>query len=260
MHANSFTFAGVTAPLLVRGQGPALVLLHGSADSPQAWAATLALLAADFEVFAPALPPLSPDTDLALDHDLPWLSALIAHTGARLLAGHSYGALLALRWALAHPEALDGLLLAEPIAWGVIRDDVAVAGTLHDLKQRCVARFAQGDPETALHWLVDYWNGAGFWRGLPQRVQLALVAGAQRTSAEVRSGDADRTDRTELAGLQLRTQVLAGALSTQESLQLAGALREGIAGAELTVIPDAGHQFLRSHAEVVAKAVRALLV
>ncbi|MSP92021.1 MAG: alpha/beta fold hydrolase, partial [Myxococcales bacterium] len=89
-----------------------ILLLHGSADTPQAWSAVAQRLGPSVAVVAPALPPIQ--TPLALDTDLPWLTEVMATTGARTLGGHSYGALLALRWALAHPGQLDRLVLAEP--------------------------------------------------------------------------------------------------------------------------------------------------
>lgn len=243
------------------GQGPAVVLLHGSADSPAAWAGVARLLSAQWTVFALPLPSL-PDTDgaplPALDADLPWLDTVMAETGARLLAAHSYGALLALRWALRNSSRLDGLVLAEPIAWGLIADQPAGAHKLAELEQRCVSRLLQGEVEAPLQWLVDYWNGEGFWVGLPERVRVALRATAPRTRAEVHSGGLDRTSPQELRGLTVPTALLAGSATTAESLAVSRQLAAHLPNAQLTLVAGAGHQFLRSHADVVAAAVRSV--
>ena len=244
--------AGVSTEVWVAGRGPAVVLLHGSADTPLAWQAVAEILAARFEVWAPALPARA--DGLAIEGDLPWLGALLARSEARVLAGHSYGALLALRWALAHPGALDRLVLAEPIAWGVGRDLPAFAPRLAELEERCLARFAAGAIEPAMEWLVDYWNGAGFWARLPDKVRAALRAGAPRTGAEVASGAADRTSAAELAGLAVPTSVIAGAASTAESLAVSRRIASAVPDARLTVLAGAGHQFLRTHPAEVAAA------
>ena len=248
--------AGVPTELWVAGSGPGIVLLHGSADTPLAWQAVAELLTARFRVWAPALPRQA--DGLAIDSDLPWLDALMARSGARVLAGHSYGALLALRWALARPEpgpgAIDRLILAEPIAWGMGRHLPAFAPRMAELEERCLSRFAAGEIEPAMEWLVDYWNGAGFWARLPDKVRDALLAGAPRTGAEVASGAADRTSAAELAALPVATHVLAGAASTPESLAVARRIADALPRAGLHVLAGAGHQFLRTHPDEVAAA------
>lgn len=253
MLQTTLTAGGVTVPAWIDGAGPAVVLLHGSADTPLAWQAVATRLSEHFQVWAPALPPLTGGA--ALDTDLPWLDAVLAATGARVLAAHSYGALLALRWALAHPGRLDRLVLAEPIAWGAAHGLPAMADRLAELQHLCLDKFAANDPAAAMAWLVDYWNGAGFWQRLPEKVRASLSAGGSRTFAEVASGNADRTNAAELAGLTVPTRLLAGGQSTAESLTVSRRLAAAIPGAELTVIEGAGHQFLRSHPDVVAAAV-----
>lgn len=244
---------GMPTQVQVEGHGPAVVLLHGSADSPSAWQGVTQALRETHTVHAPLLPPQV--AAKALDSDLPWLDALMAHSGARVLAAHSYGALLALRWALAHPGALDRLVLCEPIAWGIARQDATTAARLEELDVQCVQRLARGEALPGLEWLVDYWNGAGFWARLPSRVHAALLAGFPRTAAEVASGGADATNALEVSALAVPTHLLAGALSTPESQTVARLLAAAIPGARLQVLEGAGHQFLRSHAAQVVQAI-----
>ena len=194
-------------------------------------------------------------TRQAIDTDLPWLSALLAHTGARLVASHSYGALLALRWVLANPGGLRGLVLAEPIAWGLIRDESATDPAFVE-HEGCMKKFEQGEQQQAMEWLINYWNGAPFWQSLPEKVRVGLLAGADRTAAEVQSGNADRTHPREVADLRLKVQVLAGSRTTPQSLQVQRRLSREIPGSELILLPEAGHQFLRTHPDIVAAAIR----
>ena len=239
---------------------PAVVLIHGSADSPASWRALIPLLEAAWSVDAPAFPPYpEPPGSVgpALGHAPPWLDAQMERSGARVLVAHSYGALLALRWALAHPGRLDKLVLCEPIAWGVAVADPQVAARLGELDARCVQRFVAGERETPMRWLVDFWNGEGFWDALPERIRVGLLAGAARTCAEVASGGADRTDAAELAGLSVATTLIAGARTPPESLQVSRAIVAAVPGARFVELPDVGHQFLRSHAQALAAAIGA---
>lgn len=230
-----------------------ILFLHGSADSPQVFNNISALLRDRHQIHTPAFPPVT--TPLALTIDLLWLDQQMRQTGARVLVAHSYGALLALRWALAHPEGLDGLVLAEPIAWGVARHLPDVAARLAELDRECVAQFGSGQPEPPLQWLVDYWNGGGFWAALPPKVRAHLLAGVPRTQAEVASGGADRTSAEELMNLKVPLHLLAGEKTTAESLTIAKIIATTVPRAQLTVIPGVGHQFLRSHAQVVVDSI-----
>lgn len=237
---------------------PAVVLIHGSADSPASWRALTPLLEPDWTVVAPPFLPCAEPAGSggpALPHDLPWLDAQMARSGARTLVAHSYGALLALRWALANPGRLDRLVLCEPIAWGVAVHDVVTATRLGELDSLCVQRFVAGEAEAAMRWLVDFWNGDGFWQALPERIRAALLAGSARTCAEVASGGADRTTAAELARLTVPTVLLAGALTPAESLLVSRTIAAALPDARLEILPDVGHQFLRSHAAALAAAI-----
>jgi lipase len=225
------------------------VALHGSADTPSVWRPLAAALGPRWQLVTPPLPTAAAGPgDVALRHDLGWLDGVMAQRGARVLVAHSYGALLALRWALAHPGALDRLVLAEPIAWGVLREAGRTTPPIAALRERCLDVFARGEVDAAMQWLVDYWNGAGFWTALPERVRVGLRAGAGRTAAEVASGESDRTCCAELRGLSLPVRLLAGAQTTPESLAVSELVAALLPDATLTIVPAAGHQFLRSDA------------
>ncbi len=236
---------------------PIALLLHGSADSPAAWQAVRALLEPGMEVHAPALPPMPdslPPGTPALAVDLPWLTRLMAQTGARVLVAHSYGALLALHWALAHPGELDALVLAEPICWGLLRG-LGPSAAFAELDQ-CVQQFQAGDSEPAMRWLVDYWNGPGFWLGLPDRIRAGLAATATRTCAEVLSGNGDSTAPADLLQLPKVTRLLCGTHTTAESQLVQQTFAAARPDVRLAWAEGAGHQFLRSHAALVAAVVR----
>ncbi len=258
-HTNTQTFAGRATHVAELGHGPAVVLIHGSADKPTTWLPVMQTLAGQFHLFAPGLPPIAPEEvaagKLALDLDLPWLDDVLTSTGARILAAHSYGALLALRWALAHPGRLDRLVLIEPICWGMVAD----AGTAHqrlgELRDFCLHAFARGEVEPAMHWLVDYWNGQGFFAGLPERVRAGLLSLYGRTWAEVASGGGDQTHAAEVCTLTTDVRLLAGEHTTAESLAVMRALAAALPRAPLQVLQGATHQCLKSHAAQVAAAI-----
>jgi magnesium chelatase accessory protein len=110
--SRSVRCGGLDWHVQVAGQGPPLLLLHGSGASAHSWAGLLPALAAHATVVAPDLPGHGYTTGAALaDLTLPRITQALATLWEalalpppRVLAGHSAGAALALRWALDAPQ------------------------------------------------------------------------------------------------------------------------------------------------------------
>lgn len=103
----------------VAGRGPTLLLLHGTGSSAHTWADVLPELAGDATVVAPDLPghafttgaPLASLTLPRIAADLDALLAALDVAPVAVVAGHSAGAALALRWSLSTarpPRAIVG--------------------------------------------------------------------------------------------------------------------------------------------------------
>jgi magnesium chelatase accessory protein len=111
--SRSVAVGGIDWHVQVAGQGPTLLLLHGTGSSAHTWADMLPELAGAATVVAPDLPGHAYTTgaqlaSLTLPRIAGDLDALLAELGiapVAVVAGHSAGAALALRWSLAtsHP-------------------------------------------------------------------------------------------------------------------------------------------------------------
>ncbi len=101
----------------VAGRGPTVLLLHGSGASAHSWADVMPALAAHATVVAPDLPghgftrgaPLDGLTLPRVTADLGAMLSVLRLPAPTLLAGHSAGAALALRWALDAQAGAKGL-------------------------------------------------------------------------------------------------------------------------------------------------------
>lgn len=116
------TAAGIRFHIRDRGQGPVLVLLHGQAINLYAWEPAAKLLAADHRVISVDLPGhglTGPDPQgrYALAQMAESIDALMVVLGIPrfALAGNSLGGGVALRYALAHPDKLDALILVDAV-------------------------------------------------------------------------------------------------------------------------------------------------
>jgi len=122
------TADGVRLHVEVRGRGPVLVLVHGAAGVLQDFPETLrAALARDHTVlsFDRAGHGWSGQDGRRLDlaANVALLRAAIRELGhsRATIAGHSYGALVGLKWALDAPEEVDAVVALAPAAFPYAR-------------------------------------------------------------------------------------------------------------------------------------------
>jgi pimeloyl-ACP methyl ester carboxylesterase len=234
-----------------------LLLLHGSADTPRCWSGVIANLDPSIDVSAPALPPAPADGGSALEHDLEWLHEQVQALGGAVdLVGHSYGALLGLRYALDRPGVVRRLGLCEPIAFNLLSGTPAKDGI--DALNRSFFGRLDTDPEAALAGLVDYWNGPGAFAAVSATARGRLLDSLARTASEVASGRDDRTTAQELLSLGIPCFVLAGERTTVESRAVCQAIADAVS-APSRIVRGAGHQAPRTHPGDVGEAIAALL-
>jgi magnesium chelatase accessory protein len=111
-HSRAVRVGPIDWHVQVAGRGPVLLLLHGSGASAHSWAGLLPALAAHATVVAPDLPghgfttgaPYDALTLPRLRDSLAGLMAALKLPAPALIAGHSAGAALGLRWALDAPK------------------------------------------------------------------------------------------------------------------------------------------------------------
>jgi magnesium chelatase accessory protein len=130
------TAAGLRWHVQVMGQGPVILLLHGTAAAVHSWRDVMPLLARDFTVVAPDLPGHGFSDSVATSRlSLPGMAASVAALLAAmqvrpvLAAGHSAGAAILLRM------ALDGRIAPQSI--------VSLNGALQPLGDRHAAFFTR---------------------------------------------------------------------------------------------------------------------
>ena len=107
--------AGVATAVVIGGDGPPLVLLHGPGGSATDWVGVLPALLERHRVIVPDLPghgDSEPGDDLVA-----WLAALVEATcpSAPVIVGNTSGAAVAARFALDHPDAVSRLVLVDAL-------------------------------------------------------------------------------------------------------------------------------------------------
>lgn len=145
---------GIRTRYLVAGDGPPVVLLHGSSlaiDARATWYRTIPALAARFRVHAPDLVGFGMSDVAADGRHVPRLErrvharAFVEALGIRrcALVGHSEGGFIAGMLAVEHPEAVSDLVIVAsgataPVLGGELdRDWSAAAAAAYDVTTGC---------------------------------------------------------------------------------------------------------------------------
>src|SRR5579871_4486982 len=105
MKTNSANIEGVTLHYLTAGQGPAVILLHGYAETSLMWKPIIPKLAEKFTVIAPDLPGIGdssiPESGLDMTNAAVRIHALAKSLGidSAAVVGHDIGLMVAYAYA-----------------------------------------------------------------------------------------------------------------------------------------------------------------
>jgi len=175
---------------LVRGQGPALVFIHGWAASQKFWQYQVRYFAARYRTVTYDLrghgeseKPLEGYTVPDHASDLARLIAQL-HLSTPILVGHSFGGMIALQYALSHPSDIKALVLVgaspHPVTSRWQRFQITVLGWIIRLSRKQAAKITKGQlfaPETDDR-VIDWVNSDSL--RTPKRVVLACLEATKR--------------------------------------------------------------------------------
>jgi pimeloyl-ACP methyl ester carboxylesterase len=236
------TVNGVILSYTDEGHGTPLVFIHGFPLSRETWSEQVEAFKTSHRVIAPDLRGLGqseaqPGTntmDRFADDVHTLLGAL--DTGPVVLIGHSMGGYVALAFARRHPESLRGLVLVGTKAGADTTEGAAgrrataekvklegIDGVVNAMAPKMLAASNQDAAMAAK--VRDFMEPSK-----PEGVIAALL------------GMAERPDSTPSLGrIRVPTLVITGADDTVIPPAESDTLAKGIAGAQLKVIPKAGH-------------------
>jgi pimeloyl-ACP methyl ester carboxylesterase len=240
-----------------------VLLVHSGGFTSRQWRKLAAALAPTYQVAAPDLlgygasGPWPIGEAFHFRQDVALLESVLDAVPRPVhVVGHSYGGLLALQLALAHPDAVRSLALFEPVAFGILDEPAdAEAWRILDKLSLTYERGADGVDEGWLATFVEWWNGAGAWAALAEETKAAFRAVGWKLSQEVVTLVADRTDRATYGSIGAPTLLLGGAGSPLPERRVLEKLAAALPRATLKVFEGMGHMGPITHAAVVNEAI-----
>ncbi|MEM6304339.1 MAG: alpha/beta hydrolase [Pseudomonadota bacterium] len=249
------------------GNGPRRALaLHCTLAFGGAWAGVARALGDQVTLVAPDMPShgQSADWDEVSDFSdtVFEASAALLEDAPMDIIGHSFGAATALRLAVAYPEKVRSMVLAEPVLFVVGARD---APELMDGHRAGSTPFffaiSAGDRENAARLFNGMWSARSVWEEMPERSRAAMVRAIHvvpDTYPFLYEDSAGLLQPGRLEALDIPTVMLRGA-QAQPLIQATNAgLARRLGNATEAVIDGAGHMAPISHPGAVAEVIAGL--
>lgn len=253
-----------------------VVLLHSGGMSSRQWrklAASLAETTPPHTVLAPDFlgsgeePAWPADRPFHFSEDVARIEALLrAQTTPVHLVGHSYGGFIAMTVARRCPELVASLAAYDPVAFGVLRTSAEGANEpgLLDLaraeKNPVFTDVEHGGDDAWFESFVDYWNGAGTWRGMVQAARDSFLRVGRKVFFEVHTLMQDATPAGAYEVVKSPVLLLAGERSPAAAQRVVALSAAAILNARAVTVEGAGHMGPISHADAVNRAIVAHIV
>jgi pimeloyl-ACP methyl ester carboxylesterase len=217
------------------GEGPPLVLVHGAGIDGRAWEPQLEALADEFTVVAWDEPGAGRSDDIPDGFGLADYADCLATLldalalGPAHVAGLSWGGTLVQELYARHPERVATLILAGSYAgWKGSLPAEEVQARVEGVRAALAAGAGYDPP--------------GLFAGEPPPNLEAMLAAARPASLWAQLSAMAETDQRELLPrIAVPTLLIWGELDTRSPLRVAHEFHTAIPGAELVVIPGAGH-------------------
>jgi lipase len=241
-----------------------ILFLHGSIGNGDGWHRTVAALRPLYRCLTPDLigygasMPWPKDGIFTLEAERLVLEPLLVCCADTFhLVGYSYGGVVALDLALAHPQRIRTLTLIEPVLFNILRE----AGKEFSfqqfgrMRQDFVAALARGPADLALRPFVDFWAGRGSWDKLPTDIRASMVRTAGKVVLDWEASFAFSPSRQSLAALAPRTLLLRGDQSPPSMLELVDSLHILMPESSHRVVIGANHLLPFVRATEVTQAI-----
>ena len=240
-----------------------VLLLHSGGFTSRQWRRLAEALAPDHPVILPDFLGYGKSSrwpegePFSFREDLAMVVALVDPIDRPLhVVGHSYGGLLGLLLAIEKPAKVRSLAVFEPVCFGFVDETIDADGEL--ARMRVVTKKEIESGAVSDGWLetfVDWWNGAGAWKGMNDETRGAFRQVSPKLIQEVFSLTGDDTTLATYATVAVPSLLLSGEKSPGVERRVVDALAAALPRASLQRFAGAGHMAPITHAGPVNEAI-----
>jgi pimeloyl-ACP methyl ester carboxylesterase len=158
-----------------------------------------------------------------------------------------------------HPSTIKSLTLIEPVAFNVLRCGGrarrALLDEVEELSSAVVKALARGDHRSGMAHFIDYWNGEGTWRQMPDERKTLVASQIDNIAQEFGAVFDEGLSAAAYEKLHLPTTIVRGDQSRAPAMSVAAALARAIPTATLHTVEGAGHMLPLTHKTKVLDVV-----
>jgi pimeloyl-ACP methyl ester carboxylesterase len=260
----------MTAPFYREaGAGPGVVCIHSNASTSGQWRGLMELLAPKFRLLAPdsydsgKSPHWPSDRVITLQDEVDLIEPVLATAGSPLvLVGHSYGAAVALKAAMANPGRVRAMALYEPTLFSLV--DAAGpppndADGIRNAVLRASDALDAGNQDLAAEHFIDYWMGAGAWKAMPEVRKPPIAASVTNVRRWAHALMKEPTRLEAFRNLRIPILYMIGGRTTASARGVARLLAPALPQVEVIELEGLGHMGPVTHPDRVNRAIESFL-
>jgi pimeloyl-ACP methyl ester carboxylesterase len=247
----------------ISGSGPIALLIHCSPGNAQSWAGISERLSDWFQVIAPDLPgygdtsPQPTGEEPSVGYASALIETVIRHVGApSVMAGHSYGGVVALAVALRGNVKVGALALFEPVALQMLR----MAGDMESFDKAKVAldeyiTSFEGGNHNAVQKMVDLWFGNGAFARMPEPFTSYLRKATASNIRDVRATFQESYTPDAFRRLRMPVVTVVGECSPDITHRIAHTIAAHVPSCTIKKLEKADHGLISTHLDAVAQTI-----
>jgi pimeloyl-ACP methyl ester carboxylesterase len=238
-----------------KGNGEPIILIHGAIGDYNVWGLQMDALALNNRVIAIsrryARPNKQPEQGDSFDctvalhaKDLKTFMKEMQIPSAHLM-GHSYGAMIALRTAIDHPELVKSLILGEPAVESMLSGTAKGDSLITDFRSNsniAVNLYKEGKNEAAVRqFLITVLGSDDIYDVVPEAVREGWLQNLVEGICIVETQDLASISREKLRQIKTPTLLIKGEYSPAYLALASDSLNVVIPNSELKLLPKASH-------------------